>query len=50
MLWVTMTMVNSSFRLVDQLLNARRRDRVERGGRLVEQDHLRLDRDPARDA
>src|SRR2546421_729210 len=36
--------------VVHQLLDRRGRDRVERGGRLVEQQHLGLDRDRARDA
>src|SRR5262249_24626154 len=36
--------------VVHQLLDRGRRDGVERGRRLVEQEHLRLDRDRARDA
>ena len=36
--------------LVDQVLDARRRDRIERRGRLVHEDHVRLDRERARDA
>ena len=36
--------------LVDQLLDLGGRDRVEGRGRLVEQDHLRLDGDGAGDA
>ena len=36
--------------LVDQLLDLLRRDRVERAGRLVEQQHLRLVGERARDA
>ena len=36
--------------LVDQLLDLGGRDRIERRARLVEQDHLRLHRDGARDA
>ena len=39
-----------ALQLVDQLLDLQRADRVERGGRLVEQDHLRPHRDGARDA
>ena len=39
-----------ALQLVHQVLDRLRRDRVERGGGLVEQDHLRLDRDRARDA
>src|SRR6266545_4715397 len=38
------------FELVDQLLDLGGRDRVERRARLVEQDHLGLDGDGARDA
>ena len=34
----------------DQLLDGERRDRVERRGRLVHQDHVRLDRQRPRDA
>src|SRR5258706_917077 len=36
--------------LVDELLDPRGRDGVERGARLVEQDHIRFDRDRAGDA
>src|SRR5690349_2155245 len=36
--------------LVDQLLDDRGRDRIERRARLVHQDHLRTYRDGARDA
>ena len=36
--------------LVHEVLDARRRDRVERRGRLVHEDHVRLDRERARDA
>src|SRR5712692_9461109 len=36
--------------LVHQLLDATRRDRVERRGRLVQEQHLGFDRDAARDA
>jgi hypothetical protein len=36
--------------LIDQILDARRRNRVERRARLVHQNHFRLDRDGARDA
>ena len=36
--------------LVDQVLDPRRRDRVEGRGRLVHQDHVRLDGERARDA
>ena len=36
--------------LVHQVLDLRRRDRVERRSRLVEQDHVRLDRDRAGEA
>ena len=36
--------------LVHELLDRRRCDRVEGRGRLVEQQHVRLDRDRARDA
>ena len=36
--------------LVHQVLDPRRRDRVERRRRLVHQDHVRLDREAARDA
>src|SRR5437016_2259686 len=35
--------------LIDQLLDLGGRDRIERGARLVEQDHLRAHRDGARD-
>src|SRR5258707_5538588 len=38
------------FQLVDQLLDLGGRDRIERRARLVEQNHLRLHRDGARDA
>ena len=38
MLWVTMTIVNALAKLVDQLLDLGGRDRVERRGRLVEED------------
>ena len=50
MLCVTITIVYSLLELVDQVLDARRRDRVERRGRLVHQDHVRLDGERARDA
>src|SRR5215475_12537851 len=36
--------------VADQFLDPRGRDRIERRGGFVEQDHLRLDRDAARDA
>ncbi len=35
---------------VDQFLDLQRADRIERAGRLIEQDHLRPHRDGARDA
>jgi hypothetical protein len=39
-----------ALQLVHEVFDARRRDRVERRGRLVHQDHVRLDRERARDA
>ena len=39
-----------ALQLVHQVLDRGGRDRVERGGRLVEQDHLGLDGERARDA
>ena len=36
--------------LVDEILDARRRDRIERRRGLVHEDHVRLDRERARDA
>ena len=50
MLWVTITIVYSRLELVHQLLDPRRRDRVERRSRLVHQDHVRLDGEAASDA
>src|SRR5213592_952132 len=38
------------FELVNQLLYLRGRDRIERGARLVHQNHVRLDRERARNA
>ena len=50
MLCVTMTIVYSRLQLVHQVLDRRRRDRVEGRGRLVHQEHLGLDGEAARDA
>ena len=50
MLCVTITIVKSFLSSRDELLDSRGRDRVERRGRLVEQQHLGLYRDAARDA
>ena len=36
--------------IVDQLLDFPSRDRIKGGGRLIEQDHFRVDRDGARNA
>ena len=50
MLCVTIRIVTFFLQLGDQLLDARGGDRVERGGRLVEQQDLRIGRQRARDA
>ena len=47
---MTITMVNSLFEFLDQLLDPGGGDRIERRSRLVQQQHLRLQRDRARDA
>ena len=48
--WVTMTMAIGLLQLIDQVLDARGGDRVERRARLVHEDDFRLDGDRARDA
>jgi hypothetical protein len=50
MLWVTIRMVKLLLELGEQLLDLAGGDRVQRRGRLVEQQHLRAQRDRARDA
>ena len=50
MLWVTITIVYSTLQLGHEVLDARGRDRVERGAGLVHEDHVGLHRDRARDA
>ena len=50
MLCVTTTIVYLFFSVVHQVLDPRGRDRVERGGRLVHQQHLGLDGERAGDA
>ena len=50
MLCVTITIVYSLLEVVHQILDRGCRDRVERRRRLVEQQHLGLDRDRAGDA
>ena len=50
MLWVTMTMVYCFFQFRDQFLDFHRRDRIERGSRLVHEQHFRFHRHRARDA
>ena len=50
MLWVTITIVYRFLSVVHQLLDRRRGDRIERRRRLVQQQHVGLDGDRARDA
>ena len=50
MLWVTITIVKRPLRLCIRSSIDAGRDRVERRGRLVEQQHVGLDRDRAGDA
>ena len=50
MLCVTITIVYFALQLVHEILDARRRDRVQRGARLVHEQHVRLDGQRPRDA
>ena len=49
MLWVTIRMVYIGLEVIDEVFDLERRDGVEGGGRLIEQQHLGLDGDGARD-